>query len=199
MSAFEDAIWAHLVERHGADGVAFPALVPGRVRGRAPSRVRARPRVRAAAGGGALVLTSLLAGVLLMLSGSSTTSLAYALTAVRPGSYTVSLYDVAKGVPALNAKFAQLGLRITAVPVVAGCTATTAHPVQAGPGSMTERVTVSNRGIPRGSRGFIAAETLSRGRIGLALGTTSEPIPACFPTGTSHGIAAGPGVRGAKP
>jgi hypothetical protein len=100
----------------------------------------------------------------------------------------VSLYDVSNGVPALNARFAELGIRATVVPVVAGCTASSFDPVELTPGSMSQTVTISNRYIPRGSRGYIAAERLPNGRIGLALGNSARPIPSCFPITTSHGV-----------
>jgi len=184
MSSFEDGIWAYLVDQHHADHVEFRVPPP-------PKRT-VRP---VAATASAVVLAAAVAVVLLVLSASSSPPPAYALTRVAGGSYTVSLYNVSRGVPALNAKFAQLGIRVTVVPIVAGCTASSFDPVQASPGairSMTETVTASNRGIRPGYRGYLAAERLPNGRIGLALGATPRPIPSCFPTTTSHGI---PGPR----
>ena len=182
MSRFEDAIWTHLVEQHSADRVAYHAT----------AETTRRPRPAGALASVALLAAAAIA-VLLVLSASSGTPPAYALTERPDGSFTVSLYDIATGVPALNARFAALGIRITAVPVIAGCTASSFDPVQAAPLSRSQTVTVSNRGIPAGWRGFIAAERLPSGRIDLALGDTPRPIPSCFPTTTSHGIPVPPG------
>jgi outer membrane murein-binding lipoprotein Lpp len=178
MSSFEDAIWVHLVDHHAADRVEFrlPATTPRR---------KVRP---VAAAAGAAVLAVAVIVVVLVLSASTSTPPAYALTPVGGGSYTVSLNDISTGVPALNAKFAQLGIRETAVPIKAGCTASSFDPVQAAPGSMTQTVTVSNRQIPPGARGFIAAEQGPDGHVLLAQGSTAQPIPSCFPTTTSSGI-----------
>ncbi len=42
-------------------------------------------------------------------------------------------------------------------------------------------MTVGNRWIPAGYHGFLAAEQLPDGKIAIAIGTTKQPIPACFP------------------
>jgi hypothetical protein len=177
MSSFEEAIWAHLVDQHDADRVEF--RVP------TPSKRSVRP-VGVTAGAG--VLAAAVVAVLLVLSVSSSAPPAYALTRAAGGSYTVSLNDISTGIPALNAKFAQLGIRETVVPIEAGCTASSFDPVQAGPGSMTKTVTISNRSIPVGARGFIAAQQRPNGQVLLAQGTTEQPIPSCFPSATSSGI-----------
>jgi hypothetical protein len=177
MSSFEDAIWTHLVDQHGADRVEFRVPV-------APKR-RVRP---AAVTAGAAVLAVAVVVVVLVLSASTSAPPAYALTPVGGSSYTVSLNEISTGIPALNAKFAQLGIRETVVPIKAGCTASSFDPVQAGSGSMTQTVTVSNRSIPAGAQGFIAAEQGPDGHVLLAQGTTTQPIPSCFPTTTSSGV-----------
>ena len=164
MSSFEDAIWTHLVEHHGADRFEFSV----------PTAPKHRVRPLAVTAGVAVVLAAAV--------------VAYALTRVSAGSYTISLNDISTGIPELNAKFAQLGIRETVVPIKAGCTASSFDPAQAGAGSMTQTVTVNNQSIPAGTRGFIAAEQLPNGRVGLAHGDTSQPIPSCFPTTTSSGI-----------
>jgi hypothetical protein len=175
MSTFEDGIWAHLVDQHGADSADF--RVPP-----APSPV---PRLAAAAG--VIALVALIAAVALTLRASTAAPPAYALTKVSDGAYTVSLNDIATGIPALNAKFAQLGIPETVVPVRAHCPASSFDPVQVRAESMAKTVTVSSRDIPRGDRGFIAAERLADGRVRLAQGTTGQRIPSCFPSKTSSG------------
>lgn len=176
MSSFEDAIWAHLVDHHGADRSDFHVPQP-----------HSRPgRLRAAAVGAVLVAGVMLFAVL-VLSASTTAPPAYALTQLAGGTYSVSLNDVSTGVPALNAKFAQLGIRETVVPVEAGCKASSFAPLQAQTVPMTQTVTISARDIPPGYRGFIAAERTADGHVRLALGTTAQPIPACFPVTASSG------------
>lgn len=175
VNSFEDAIWAHLVDQHGADRFEF-RLPPE------PKR-RLRP---GAVSAGATLLAAGIAAIVVFLTASAGPPPAYALTRVARGSYTVSIYDISRGVPALNAKFRQLGIRATVVPVKAGCNAPPV--VQALPGLMSETVTISNRFIPAGSRAYIAAEKLPNGRIGVAQGRTTQPIPPCFPTKTSYGI-----------
>jgi hypothetical protein len=177
MSSFEDAIWTHLVDQHGADR--FVYHLPPR-----PTRT-VRPRAVSA---GLLLLAAAAAAIVIVLSPSTSPAPAYALTRVADGSYTVSLYDISRGVPALNAKFRQLGIRETVVPVRAGCKAPPF--LVASPGSMSQTVTVTNRYIPSGRRGFIAAEKRPNGRIGLAQGTTAQPIPPCLPAKTSHATSA---------
>ena len=177
MTTFEDRIWQHLVDHHRADRVDFPTP--------APARRAARPRVAGAAV--AAVLAAAVAAIVFALSASTSPTPAYALTRAADGSYRVALYDLSRGIPALNARFAQLGIRATAVPIVAGCSASSFEP-EIGPGSTTESVTVRDSSIPPGTRVFIAAELLPNGRIALALGDTANPIPDCFPTRTSHGI-----------
>ena len=139
------------------------------------------------------MLAGVIAAIVLVFRASTSAPPAYALTQVAGGSYRVSLANVARGAPALNARFVQLGIRVTVVPVVAGCTASLAGPEPLS-GSISTTVTVSNRNIPAGWRGYIAAERLPNGRVGLALGNTPKPIPSCFPTTLSHGIPAPAGV-----
>lgn len=179
MSSFEEAIWAHLVDQHDAD--------------RAEFRVREAPKHAAhpvaTAAGVAVLVAAVVAAVLVLVLGASTSAPpAYALTQAASGSYTVSLNDISSGIPALNAKFAQLGIHETVVPIEADCTASSFDPVQAVSESMTQTVTVSNQSIPVGAQGFIAAEGRPNGQVLLAQGTTAQPIPSCFPSTTSSGI-----------
>ena len=176
MSSFEDAIWAHLVDHHGADRIDFnvpqPSCRPGRLR---------------AAAVGAVVLAVAVLATVLVLTASTSAPPAYALTQVAGATYTVSLNDISTGIPALNAKFAELGIRETVVPVEAGCKASSFDPLQTRAAPMTETVTINARDIPPGYRGFIAAEQMPDGQIRLAFGTTAQPIPSCFPVTASSG------------
>jgi hypothetical protein len=121
---------------------------------------------------------------------------AYALTQNANGTYTITINDIATGVPALNVKLKQLGIDATAVPVTATCSA----PIQiGGPGALTERteetlspanITSGSEGllnltpanIPSGSEGVIAAYQSPSRQINLTFWTTSGSPPSCLNT-----------------
>jgi len=176
MSSFEDHLWSHLVAEHGADVV----------RAKQPaSRRRSRPLALTAS---AATVAAALAATLL-LTATTNTPPAYALTQNADGTVTVTLNDIATGIPALNAEFAKLGIRETAVPIVAGCTAKGAfEPVDAGSADMSAPQTVGNQWIPAGYNGFLAAKQTAPGHVAIAIGTMRGPIPSCFPdvTATSY-------------
>jgi hypothetical protein len=131
------------------------------------------------------------AAVVLATGIANTTPPAYALTAHGDGTYTVSLNDIASGIPALNAKFRQLGIDETAVPIEAGCTGPSVGPgsLLESQGSMSASVTVGSRYIDPGLHGILAAEQMPNGQVLIAMGTTDRAIPSCFapPTGTGLG------------
>jgi hypothetical protein len=172
MSSFEDGLWNHLVREHEADHVEFS--LPPRARG---WTFRSMPRRAVAISAG--LATSLVAVVLALTVFAGATP-AYAFTSNSNGTATVSLNEIATGIPALNQLFAEQGIRETVVPIEASCTATTMAP-QAGSGSMSETVTVGNQWIPKGYNGFIAAMQMPNGEVLLAMGTSAHPIPSCFP------------------
>ncbi len=167
MSSFEDALWRHLADQRAADRIAIPLETPR------------RPRLLVGAFS-TLVVAAVLAALLLVLGVTAGSQPAYALTRNADGSITVSLSDIATGIPALNAKFAALGIRETVIPVQAACTDSSSGPLSSGVTSMTQTVTVSNQWIPAGEVGFLAAKQLSDGQILLASGTAAPPAPKCF-------------------
>lgn len=168
MSSFEDHLWTHLVDHHGAD----------RVRAKQPAS-RRQSRLIAITATATAVAAAL--AVTLVLSATTSTPPAYALTHNADGTVTVTLNDIATGIPALNAEFAKLGIRETAVPIVAGCTAKGTFPPEAGPGDMSQAQTLGNQWIPAGYNGFVAVKQTSPGHILLNMGTMRGPIPSCFP------------------
>lgn len=169
MTDFDEHLWSHLVVAHGADRVTAHCLTSDR---------RRRPLL---VGGGASVAAAIAGAAVLLFGGTAGAPPAYALTPNGDSTYTVSLNDIATGIPALNARFRQLDIDETAVPIETGCTAGSDLPVQAaGPGSMSETVTVGNQWIAPGQHGFLAAEQMPDGQILIAMGTTGGPIPACF-------------------
>lgn len=176
MSSFDDAIWRHLVDRHGAERVEVP--VP-RVTRRFP------PFAASAAVAG---LAAAIAVVVLVLGGTTATPAAYALTANGDGTYTVSLTNLATGIPALNAKFKQLGIRETVIPIESNCTESELSGPFAYPGaSMSETVTVGNKWLAPGQRGFLAAKQTPEGTVLLAIGSSANPLPPCFPEKPNNG------------
>jgi hypothetical protein len=170
MSSFDDAIWRHLVDRHGADRVEVPAPTVTR---------RVRPFAASAAIGGS---AAAIAAVVLVLGGTTATPAAYALTPNGDGTYTVSLNNLATGIPALNAKFKDLGIRETVIPIEANCAESELFGPFAYPGaSMSEKVTVGNKWLAPGQRGFLAAKQMPDGKVLLAIGSSANPLPPCFP------------------
>jgi hypothetical protein len=184
MSSFEDAVWRHLVEHHAADEAQVPGL---------RKRRRAKSRIVSLGVGGASVIVA----VLVVLITTSGTPPAYAL-AVNPGSQsvTVTLHNLTTGIPALNARFAQLGIDETAVPVTADCTAQINGPYFVGSvGSGT--ITLSNGSIPAHEHGFVAARQLQNGTIQLTGGSTTSAVPPCLPASALAGGPVPPAGAGA--
>ena len=150
------------------------------------------PRLAIASG-----ITSLMAvACVSVIFATAGTTPAYALTHNLDGTYTITINDIATGVPALNSKLKQLGIDAAAVPVTATCSA----PVQiGGPGALTEKIEMqlqptdiksSSAGllnlapasIPAGSEGVIAAYQSQSGEINLTFWTTSGIPPSCLNT-----------------
>lgn len=138
-----------------------------------------RPRTSIASGGVALCM--IFAVVALLVSATSSTSPAYALTRHRDGSITLRLYTLSRGIPQLNAKLRALGIDETIVPMVKGCPDVVPnYPVNA-------QVTITLRphhfDLAPGYQGFIAARLLRDGRVQYAQGAMPRnQIPSCFGT-----------------
>jgi hypothetical protein len=175
MTGYENALWNHLVEHHDADRIRVAPAVATSERAR-------RPR-RSLALGTAVAGVAAVAAAVFALTASTGTTPAYALTPASDGTYTLTLNDMTTGIPALNARLAQLGIHTTVVPITAGCPATGMEPIEAPSGSlsMSQTVTIGNRWIPDGYHGFVAAAQEPDGQILMAMGTTPQPIPSCFP------------------
>jgi hypothetical protein len=131
----------------------------------------------------ALPVAAATAAAVVVATGTTATAPpAYALTPHGDGTYTVSLTDIATGIPALNVKFKQLGIDETAVPIEASCNGPSlgSGPWLESQGSMRETVTVGNQYIDPGLHGDLAAEELPNGQVLIAMGTTGRAIPSCF-------------------
>lgn len=168
MGTFHEGLWARLVDEHRADHVTLSSQVAGR---------RVRPVLVSA--GGVLVLAATLA-VVLVLSATTSTPPAYALMQNADGSVTVTINDLTTAIPALNAKFAEMGIEETVIPVKAGCS--TPGLVSAPGASLTDSLTLSpgRKYLAPGDTGYLAAEQLPDGKVALSVGAMKPPLPSCF-------------------
>jgi hypothetical protein len=117
MSKIEDRLWIDLLGQPEADR-ALAARQPSG--GRKPAR-----RTPLAVGG--LVLVGALLAAVLMLTGGTSTTPAYAVALNPDGSVTLTLNEVL-GVKGANQALKRLGVRVRIARIVAGCTAT-AEPI----------------------------------------------------------------------
>ena len=138
-----------------------------------------RRTLRLAAGGGT-ALAAIAAAVVLVLGATTGATPAYALTHNADGSITISLNSLTAGISQLNARLQQMGINYTVIPVTKNCSTST--PVlAAGPGSLSETITIGTANTePAGVKGYLAAEQLPNGSIGLAIGGMKAPLPTCF-------------------
>lgn len=144
------------------------------------------------AGGAGLVIAGLAVAVLLVLGANAGTPPAYALTRNSDGTITVTLNSLSRGVRELNARFRQLGIDVTAIPVKAGCRAAAGpsfprsrplHMAGFGTNGPFRSMTFSSgkgHPPPRGFRYVIAAERLPSGHVVEFIGAIKPPLPACF-------------------
>jgi hypothetical protein len=173
MTSLEDVIWQDLVATHNADQIQMPSAT------HVPPRGHRGPRLAVGAGG----LAAATAAAVLVLSGTSGTPPAYALTANANGSYTLTINDLKTAIPEVNAEFAKLGVHAKAIPVTSTCTApdTAGIPLfDYGTANTSESMTVDNANIPSGWTAFLAVEQMPNGHVAMAIGTTPEPLPACL-------------------
>lgn len=169
MTSFEDTLWRHLVAEHGVDETEFPAQETCR-----------RVRPFAAMTAGAAGLAAAASAALLVLGGTAGAPPAYALTRHPDGTVTVTIHNLETAVPALNAKFKQMGIDETVIPVKPGCTTRGIIPY---PGATpTEKLTFGpgHKYLYPGWDGVLAAEQLRDGRVGLTIGANKPPLPSCF-------------------
>jgi hypothetical protein len=184
MTDFEDALWERLVEEHDADCVSLEA--PRRHASRRPLAI----------GGGVTALAGATVATVLAIGATTGAPPAYAMTQNADGTFTVTMNEIATAIPALNAKFAQLGIEETVVPVTASCTS---HmPLVLGPEKMSDTVTVAPGGkwVPPGYTGVLAAEQLANGQVAMFVGTVKPPVPSCFSATTALSLEPGTATTG---
>ncbi|MGH2886101.1 MAG: hypothetical protein ACRDPA_25960 [Solirubrobacteraceae bacterium] len=139
-----------------------------------------RRRTYRLAGGSTAALAAIAATVVLVLVVTTGATPAYALIKNSDGTVTVSLRNLTTGISQLNARLERMGIDYTVIPVTQNCPFTT--PVlSAGPGSLSETVTIGTKNTePSGVDGYLAAEQLPDGLIGLGIGGMKTPLPACL-------------------
>jgi DNA-directed RNA polymerase specialized sigma24 family protein len=139
--------------------------------------------------GGAAALAATIAAVVLLLGATTSAPPAYALTQNPNGTVTVTLHDIATAIPALNAKFKQMGIDETVIPITADCHAIGGPPgaradpnAISEPGSMRRSFTFSEHGrpAPHGFKYVLAARQLPDGKIETWIGAIKPPLPPCF-------------------
>jgi len=141
---------------------------------------RSRRRTFRLAAASTTALAAIAAAIVLVVGATTGAARAYALTENADGSITVSLNDLTTGIPQLNARLAQKGINYTVIPVTPNCSNPTPGLV-AGPGSLRETITIGTENTePAGVDGYLAAEQLPNGSIGLGIGGMKAPLPACF-------------------
>jgi hypothetical protein len=129
---------------------------------------------------GALTLLAAAAVVAVLLVGAGAgTQPAYALARNPDGTVTVTIRDVATAVPALNARFRQMGIDETVIPVKAGCKAWEIFGYSGL--SQTETLTFhpGDAHLSPGFTGVLSAEQLPDGRVAPSTGARKRPLPTC--------------------
>lgn len=173
MTAFEEGLWARLVDEHDADRVTLATV---------PEQTHKRPLV---IGGSLTTLAAISAAAVVAITSATNAPPAYALTPTGDGTYTLRINDIAAAIPALNAKFKQLGINMTVIPVKTTCTAPNdGVPLVGGwPAStLNETITLDQANIPAGSQGVLAVYQSPSGGVDLDLGSVdgSGPLPPCL-------------------
>lgn len=188
MSSFEDGLWERLVEEHDAHLVSLGG-----------TRRKGRPRGVLVGGSVAACAATVTVAVVLAAGATTGTSPAYALTDNPDGTVTVTISDLATAVPELNARFAQMGIDATVVPIEPGCTTNDPALFVNSQETMTTTLTLTpgHEYLAPGDTGVLAAEQLSDGEVALAVEAMKPPVPSCFsPVAYRlHVIGDGSGVR----
>ncbi len=128
---------------------------------------------------GGLALVAALAVALVLVTSGATPPPAYALTRNADGSLTVTIRNISSAIPALNARFTEMGINETVIPVRAGCKATQyfGYPDAAPDQSLTFRP--GDQHLRPGWDGVIAVERLADGHMAMSIGARKTPLPAC--------------------
>jgi hypothetical protein len=169
MPAFDDGLWSRLVEEHDAHLVALTT---------APKQIDKRPLLL---GGGVAVLAAVTVAAAVGINAATSAPPAYALTQNSDGSVTVTINELATAIPELNARFAEMGIDETVVPVEANCHTRNsmlfAYPQETTNGTLT--FDGGRKHLLPGYTGVVAAEQLPNGEMAMAVGAVKPPVPTC--------------------
>ncbi|HEY1777345.1 MAG TPA: hypothetical protein VGG41_14400 [Solirubrobacteraceae bacterium] len=147
--------------------------------------------------GATVALAAAVTATVLLLTASTAAPPAYAVTQNPDGSYTIVLRQLTVGIPALNAKFRQLGIAETVIPIRTGCHSSDGSgPLVMRPNPTFEvsgaiRQTLSARYQQRhpalpGWHYVLAAKRLPNGKLVAFIGQLKDPIPSCLPYSNSN-------------
>jgi hypothetical protein len=143
---------------------------------------RLRPRATILTAGAAVIAAA--AAALVLLLGAATSPLpAYALVRNQDGTVTVTLHDLATAIAPVNAKFAQLGIDETVIPITDNC-ATKAIAMVGVSGGPAQAITLTagRRYLLPGWHGILVAKQNPGGHVALILGAVQGQLPSCWPT-----------------
>jgi hypothetical protein len=158
-----------------------------------PARTRRlrEPRIGVLSGA-TIALAATIAAIVLALGATASTPPAYAVVKHADGSVTITLRDLAIGIPALNNRFRQLGIPETVIPMTAGCSSRDGSgPLVMHPDPLFEygraiTVTLSpardaSHRAPPGFHYVLAAMQLPNGKLLAFIGALKRPIPSYLP------------------
>jgi hypothetical protein len=127
-------------------------------------------------------------GVVVFVLGSPATPPAYAITRNHDGSFTVTLNDLTRGIPALNVKLRQLRIPETVIPIRTHCdpqagaddTTLSPSPLYEFKNSALRFRTGRSNPPPQGFQYVLAAKRLPNGKLLALIGAIKPPLPSCI-------------------
>lgn len=167
--------------------------MPPRSRGPAwLPRPRSRPQRFGVVSGAAACLAAAIVALVLTLGATTNAPPAYAVVRHADGSLTITLNDLTTGIPALNARFQQLGIPENVIPIYAGCNSPDGsghlvmHPDPLFEIKGSIKMTYTPRAAqlhppPAGYQYVLAAKRLPNGMLLDFIGALKPPIPSCLP------------------
>lgn len=116
---------------------------------------------------------------MVLITAGTSPQAAYALTRNPDGSITVTIRSIDAAIPALNARFRQMGINETALRVKPRCKA--AQYFGYSNAAPSEELTFhpGEQDLKPGWDGVLAVERLPSGHIAMSIGARKRPLPAC--------------------
>jgi hypothetical protein len=142
--------------------------------------------------GATAAVAAVIVALVLTLGATTDAPPAYAIVRNADGSLTITLNDLTTGIPALNARFQQLGIPENVIPIYAGCNSPDGSgnlvmhpdPLFEIKGSITMTYTPRAAQLhpaPAGYQYVLAAKRLPNGMVLDFIGALKPPIPTCLP------------------